>query len=142
MHIPVLLTGFIAGPLYGLLAGFLTPALSSLLTGMPPISPVPILFLMMFELPVYGLISGYLFEKKRMNMFLSLITAMLFGRLTYGLGIIVLSNIFMMNIPNGITVWGAVVSGLPGIILQIVLIPLIVQILEKRGSLNEGYRKS
>lgn len=75
-------------------------------------------------------------------MFLSLITAMLFGRLTYGLGIIVLSNIFMMNIPNGITVWGAVVSGLPGIILQIVLIPLIVQILEKRGSLNEGYRKS
>jgi niacin transporter len=96
----------------------------------------------MFELPIYGLISGYLFEKKRINTFVSLIIAMLFGRLSYGLGIIVLSNVFMMNIPPAITVWSAIVSGLPGIILQIVLIPLTVKILEKRGSLNEGYRKS
>jgi niacin transporter len=142
MHIPVLLTGFIVGPFYGFLAGLLTPALSSLLTGMPPISPVPILFLMMFELPIYGLISGYLFERKRMNIFVSLMIAMFFGRLSYGLGIIFLSNVFMMNIPPAITVWSAIVSGLPGIILQIVLIPLTVKILEKRGSLNERYKKS
>jgi niacin transporter len=141
MHIPVLLTGFIVGPLYGFLAGLLTPALSSLLTGMPPVSP-PILFLMMFELPIYGLISGFLYNKNKLNMFLSLITAMLLGRLSYGLGIIVLSKIFMLSIPKGITVWGAVVTGLPGIILQIVLIPLTVKILEKRGLLNERYRKS
>jgi niacin transporter len=68
--------------------------------------------------------------------------AMFFGRLSYGLGIIFLSNVFMMNIPPAITVWSAIVSGLPGIILQIVLIPLTVKILEKRGSLNERYKKS
>jgi len=142
MHIPVLLTGFLVGPFYGVIAGFLTPVLSSLLTGMPPISPVPILFLMMFELPIYGLVSGFMFEKKRMNMFFSLITAMILGRLSYGLGIILLSKVFMLNIPPAITVWSAIATGLPGIILQIVLIPLIIKILERRGLLNEGYRKS
>ncbi|MGM0641547.1 MAG: ECF transporter S component [Thermotogota bacterium] len=141
MHIPVLLTGFIVGPFYGIIAGLLTPVLSSLLTGMPPVSP-PILFLMMFELPIYGLVAGFLFERKRANVFVSLIGAMILGRLSYGLGIIVLSKIFMLNIPAAIGVGSAFVSGLPGIALQIVLIPLTVKILEKRGFLNEGYRKS
>ena len=141
MHIPVLLTGFIVGPFYGIIAGLMTPVLSSLMTGMPPVSP-PILFLMMFELPIYGLVAGFLFERRKANVFISLIGAMILGRLSYGLGIIVLSKIFMLNIPPAIGVGSAFVSGLPGIALQIVLIPLTVKLLEKRGFLNEGYRES
>ena len=141
MHIPVLLTGFIVGPFYGIIAGLMTPVLSSLMTGMPPVSP-PILLLMMFELPIYGLVAGFLFERKRKNVFISLISAMVLGRLSYGLGIIILSKIFMLNIPPAIGVGSAFISGLPGIALQIVLIPLTVKILEKRGFLNEGYGKS
>ena len=61
MHIPVLIGGFLLGPLYGGLVGLLTPILSGFMTGMPPL--VPVMPIMAFELCAYGVISGFLFEK-------------------------------------------------------------------------------
>ena len=136
MHIPVLLAGFVAGPIVGVITGFLTPILSFLLTGMPG---VPMLYLMLFELSAYGLFTGLFYQKLKLNVFISLVCGMLAGRVFYGLAIIILNQIFAMNLPKQITVIGAVVSGVPGIILQLLFVPAIILILE-RGRLIESNR--
>ena len=59
MHIPVFICGLICGWHYGLLCGIAGPAISSALTGMPPIAHLPS---MMAELAVYGIISGLMIK--------------------------------------------------------------------------------
>ncbi len=125
MHIPVLLAGFLVGPWSGLLVGLIAPGLSHLLTGMPPTYAVP---LMSLELPMYGLIAGLTYNKMRMNVLLSLILAMVMGRVMFGLGLFVLG--MFMDLPYTATQFfatgGAIVSGLPGIVIQLALIPVVV----------------
>lgn len=131
MHIPVLLAGFLVGPQAGILVGLLAPGLSHLLTGMPPTYAVP---LMSLELPMYGLVAGLAYRRLRLNLYLSLIVAMLVGRLMFGLGLFVLG--MFMDLPYTAAVFfstgGAVWSGLPGIIAQIVIVPLIVAAVRRR----------
>ena len=86
MHIPVLLCGLVCGPVYGLACGILAPLLSSLITSMPPMAMLPS---MICELAVYGLVAGILIRviKTRYNianLYLSLLGAMLIGRVIYG----------------------------------------------------------
>ena len=57
MHIPVLLCGLICGWPFGLLCGLAGPALSSVITGMPPAATLPS---MMIECAIYGCIAGLL----------------------------------------------------------------------------------
>ena len=63
MHIPALLTGYISGPMYGLLVGFVMPLFRSMIFGMPPMFPTAVA--MAFELATYGFIAGLLY--RRMN---------------------------------------------------------------------------
>ncbi len=125
MHLPVLLAGFLVGPVSGLLVGLIAPALSYLLTGMPPTYAVP---LMTLELPIYGLIAGLCYQRLRMNIYVTLLLAMIVGRLMFALGLLVLG--MFMDLPYTATVFfsasGAIATGLPGIAAQIVLVPLIV----------------
>ena len=127
MHIPVLLAGFYLGGLYGLFVGFLTPLLSHFVTGMPPLSPVPMLIIMMFELSAYGFIAGILFTKTR-RIFSSLIASMVGGRIVAGGVVWLLVNLFEFGQLGAPIVFisGAVVTGLPGIVLQLFLIPILV----------------
>ena len=125
MHIPVLLCGLLCGPWYGLACGILAPVLSSTLTGMPPAAILPS---MIVELAVYGLVSG-LMKKATKNNIISLVTAMLAGRIVSGL-----AKAFIFNAGSyGIKAWvtGSFVTALPGIIIQIVLIPIIMIALER-----------
>ncbi|MCX6836100.1 MAG: ECF transporter S component [candidate division Zixibacteria bacterium] len=125
MHLPVLLAGFLVGPVSGLVVGLLAPALSHLITGMPPSYAVP---LMSLELPLYGLVAGLAYNRLRLNVYIALLAAMIVGRLMFALGLIVLG--FFMDLPYTATVFlsttGPLVAGLPGIAIQIVLIPIIV----------------
>ena len=131
MHIPVLLSGLLCGPLYGLAAGLLTPLLSSFITGMPPVAYLPS---MLCELAVYGLVAGLLihFIKTKSsiaNIYIALIGAMMCGRLVYGL----LNAVIFRAGEYSMVVWltSAFVTSLPGIIIQLVVIPLIVIALRK-----------
>jgi len=138
MHIPVLLCGYICGGLWGFVVGVIAPLLRSLTLGMPPLFPKALS--MAFELAVYGLISGMLYRmlpKKKVYIFVSLIAAMLAGRVVWGI-----VQYFCMGLNASkfgfAEFWaGAVVNALPGIILQLVLMPLIIVILEKAGILNK-----
>ena len=129
MHIPVLLAGFLVGPITGLYVGILAPILSHLFTGMPP--AVPMLPIMIFELATYGLIAGILYNRLGISLFISLIGTMLAGRIVYG--IIVYCLIIFFNIKMQgpiIAVIAAVKTGTIGIIIQIIVIPVIVKLLE------------
>ena len=131
MHIPVLVSGFLVGPIYGLIAGILTPLLSHLLFSMPP---VPVLPSMLCELAVYGLTTGifyrlFKFENEMVNIYASLICAMLCGRITYG----ILNALVFRAGQYNLNAWlsAAFVTAIPGIIIQLVLIPILVRILKR-----------
>ena len=126
MHIPVLLCGFFCGPLFGTLCGLILPFLNSILTGMPVLYPMAPL--MTCELASYGLISGLLynsFRKKRIiATYVSLISAMLGGRIIFGI-----AAWFMLYFDadaGKFSVITSTITGLPGIIIQLILIPIIV----------------
>jgi uncharacterized membrane protein len=127
MHIPVLLCGLVCGIAYGAIAGLVSPLLSFLIFSMPPPLVLP---LMMLELPVYGLSAGLLYKKLKLPLFVSLPAAMIAGRIAYALmfWFLLLGN--TAPFAPGTTVWAAVsmavVTGLPGIVIQLVLIPLLI----------------
>ncbi|QSX06179.1 ECF transporter S component [Sedimentibacter sp. zth1] len=134
MHIPVLLCGFICGWKYGLICGIITPLLSSVLTGMPPIFPIGAS--MSFELLTYGLLCGLLYKTLHKNIYVSLISAMLGGRIVSGI-----ANTIFMGVagkPYGFSIFitSAFIKSLPGIIIQIILIPLLIIALQKTGQLK------
>lgn len=138
MHLPILLCGFILGSRYGLIVGFITPLLSSILTGMPPIYPVALA--MAFELSAYGFICGYLYHKRRWNVIPSLVSAMLVGRVVSGIASYLLITFGGKQFILKMFLTGSFVRSIWGIVIQLILIPIIIKALEKsmgRISLNE-----
>ena len=135
MHIPVLLGGFVLGPAYGLLLGVLTPLVRSVLFNSPTMFPSAIS--MVFELGAYGFFSGLIYWglfKRNNNLvciYTSLIFAMLLGRVIYGIFKIVLSFIQMNEYTLALFISGAFLNAIPGIILQLVLIPILVKVINK-----------
>lgn len=134
MHIPVLLAGFLCGPWWAAAVGAVAPLLRFALFGMPPLFPTGAA--MCFELAAYGLISGLLYArlpKRPRNIYVSLITAMLAGRIVWGCAMALL-----LSGGNAPFTWAAFLAGaflnaVPGIIIHILLIPLIVLALRKAG---------
>lgn len=130
MHIPVLIGGIFLGPIEGMIIGIVTPILSSALTGMPV--SFPMLPIMIFELAAYGLVSGLASKKLNLNEYASLIIAMIDGRITAGAAVFVLGRFFGYQGAGPITfVKGAILTGLPGLAIQIVFIPILVKLLKK-----------
>lgn len=132
MHLPVLVAGFLCGPVWAMAIGFIAPSLRFLLFHMPPIFPVG--FAMSFELATYGLISGLLYEKlpkKTVNIYVSLIAAMIAGRIVWGIVMALVSGASGATFTWELFLTQAFTTAIPGIILQIVLVPLIVIALRK-----------
>ncbi len=126
MHIPVLLSGFDLGGFSGLMTGVLTPLINHLITGMPPLAPIPMAVIMMFELGAYGLLAGVVFQKTS-SIWGALISSMVGGRIVAGLTVWVLILAFgfeQLDYPLAF-VGGAVFTGLPGIALHLFVIPLL-----------------
>lgn len=130
MHIPVLLGGMILSPIFALLVGVLTPIVSNLLTSMPPL--MPMLPIMIVELGLYGLVASILRKKLNLNVFISLIISMIIGRIGAGLVVYVMTSVFAVQFAPPIAfVIGGISKGIPGIIIQLIFIPIIVKAVEK-----------
>jgi len=123
MHIPVLLAAFYVNPIYAFSIGFLAPLLNSILTGMPVLYPIAII--MSFELGAYGLITAIIYKKS--NLLLALISGMIGGRVVAGLVVFILQSSFGLKMNPLLYLKGAVITGMPGIVIQIVLIPVIAK---------------
>ena len=137
MHIPVLVCGFVCGWRYGLLVGFITPLLRSFIFTMPIMFPSAVS--MAFELATYGAIVGilyYILRSSKLRIYLSLLVAMFTGRLVWGVVMIILSGINKSTFSWQMFVGSALLNAIPGIILQLVLIPILIFTLEKAGVMN------
>ncbi len=129
MHIPVLLCGFLCGGGWGAAVGFTAPLLRHVLFSMPP---APGCYSMALELAVYGLVVGLLYKrlgKGVKSIYFSLICAMVAGRVVWGLAQVVILG--LGSFPFSAFVAGALTSAIPGIVLQLVFIPLLVGALDK-----------
>ena len=133
MHIPVLLCAFLCGPYYAAMIGALLPLMRSLVFSMPVFYPNAVA--MAIELLSYGFICGLvysLFKKKNiMSIYISLISAMLLGRAVWGVVTAILMGLSGNPIGFAYFIDRAFVTGIPGIVLQLILIPIIVAIVEK-----------
>lgn len=130
MHIPVLLCGFFCGAPWGLAVGFVAPILRSFVLGMPPMFPTAIC--MAFELATYGFVAGLLHNKlpkTKGYVYVSLLIAMIIGRLVWGLAMLACMGFDASKFGFAAFVSGAITTAIPGIILQIALIPILVIIL-------------
>ena len=141
MHIPVLLCGLICGWSYGLLCGLAGPALSALLTGMPPAAVLPG---MMVECGVYGLAAGLLMQlvrTKRLyaDLYISLVAAMLLGRVVSGAAKALIFSSGSYSMASWVA--GSFVTALPGIIIQLALLPSIVYALMRARLIPQRYPK-
>lgn len=127
MHIPVLLCGFICGGIPAMIVGAIAPLLRFVLFGMPPIFPTGVA--MCFELAAYGMLSGILyraFPRKVPYIYLSLIIAMICGRLVWGAVRVILMGLGASAFSWAAFLSGAVTGAVPGIVLHIALIPILV----------------
>lgn len=127
MHLPVLVGGLLLGPVYGLIIGMLAPILNFFLTNMPP---VPMLYIMIFELGAYGFFTGFLYKKSN-RLFISLLASLLIGRIVAAIIVFILVQT-MTGFDANPLVWftGSFVKSFPGIAIQLILVPLIVSRIE------------
>lgn len=132
MHLPVLICGFVCGWQWGLAVGFVAPLLRSLTLHMPPVFPSAIA--MAFELAAYGAMTGIMYKylpKKNYCIYIALIIAMVAGRFIWGAARFVLAFFDAKKFGLAAFWAGAVTSAIPGIILQIAVVPPIIMSVNK-----------
>lgn len=131
MHLPVFLCGLVCGWKYGAAVGLILPLLRSLIFGMPPLFPTAVA--MAVELEIYGLVSGFIFgrmqNKNILSVYISMLPAMILGRGVWGV-----VQFFLLGLTGSSFTWkmffaGAVGNAVPGIILQLVLVPAVMAVL-------------
>ncbi len=133
MHVPILLCGLICGPIHGFAVGIVAAPLRFILFGMPQ---MPNVLYMTTELAVYGLFSGLFHQilpKRKFSLYLSLILSMIGGRVAYALIFIIinLSNAKSLEALTMPIISATILTAWPGMIIQIVLIPTLLIVLEK-----------
>lgn len=131
MHLPVLLCGFICGPVWGLAVGFIVPLLRSLILGMPHLFPNAVC--MAFELAAYGLVAGLMHNflpRKKPYIYCSLLIAMIVGRIIWGAAMFICLGAGGGSFTFAAFIAGAITNAIPGIIVQIILIPILVMVLD------------
>ena len=133
MHLPVMLCGFAAGPLWGAAVGLIAPVMRHLVFHMPP---YPSFVAMAFELAAYGLVCGLLYRvlpRKKGRIYAALLPAMVLGRALSGLVMGLLLHLAGKPYPFAVFFAACVTQSVPGMILQLILLPVLVVALERGG---------
>ena len=133
MHIPVLLAGFLCGPWWAMAVGFIAPPLRHVLFHIPA---YPTFVAMAFELATYGLVCGLLYRKlprKTPYLYVTLIAAMIVGRIVSGLANVVLYSLGAKEGTYTLAMFLSAhfIKAWPALILHIVLIPVLVLALQR-----------
>ena len=145
MHIPVLLCGLICGWQYGFAVGFILPLLRGAVFGMPALFPNGVV--MAFELATYGAVAGLLYSRSRwqcvVSLYKCLIGAMVTGRIVWGIAMMLISGVTGNAFTWQLFMAGALINALPGIIIQLILIPAVMIALNRAGlvKFRKGQKK-
>lgn len=135
MLLPIAMCGFLTGARVAVAVGVTAPLVSSVLTGMPPMYP-PIAAIMCGEGLILGGLTSVLYQRVKLNVWVSLAAAACAERLFVAFATLLVSRWF--GLPERFFSWAAAVYGLPGIALQFAIIPATVKLLEKRmGGVRE-----
>lgn len=134
MHLPILLVGLIAGPYAGAIAGLLSPLVSFGLTAMPGPAMLPF---MMIELCMYGLFAGLL-RNTKMPTIAKVLLAQVGGRAVRAAAILVSVYLLGNAAIHTAVIWNSIIAGIPGLILQWILLPLLVYRIERGGNYETG----
>lgn len=130
MHLPIILVGLLAGPYAGAIAGAFGPLVSFALSGMPGLAMLPF---MVIELAAYGLIAGLL-RTANMPTIAKVLLVQVGGRVVRAAAILFAVGVLGNATVAVATIWMSVLAGLPGLILQWGLIPLIMFWVEHRAA--------
>lgn len=134
MHLTVLLCSVICGWKYGLVVGFILPFLRSIIFSMPSIYPNAVW--MSAELATYGFLIGFMYHKFLQKqiwwLYCCMIITMIAGRIVWGI-----TKACLLGLGGEVfTFSGFIVGGfldaIPGIIIQLILIPVIISVLERK----------
>lgn len=139
MHLPVLLAGLIVGAKHALLIGAIVPIARYFIFGMPVLFPMGAS--MALELATYGLVIGIIYgmflNRNIVTLYTSLVIAMLAGRIVWGVSMAIFMGIQGGSFSMEAFVTGAFVTAIPGIILQLVLIPIVMIALKKARLIHD-----
>lgn len=135
MHIPVLLAGFLCGLPYATFCGVVLPFLNFAITAKPPIYPTGIS--MALELGTYGLLTALLYKLTKGKIYISLIGGMLGGRIVMGIANTILLGLDGKAYSFSVFIADGFINALPGIGIQLVIIPAIIYAL-KKANLTEA----
>lgn len=127
MHLPILLCGFVCGWQYGLVAGVVTPLLRSFLFAAPPLFPIAAA--MAFELGTYGFLTGVMsriLPRKVWSIYVALFMAMIGGRVVWGIVKMCFAGMTKTTFTYGMFLAGAFTEAIPGIVIQVVIVPVLV----------------
>lgn len=136
MHLPIFLCGFLCGPVWGATVGFVAPVLRSITLGMPPSMVIAIP--MSFEMAAYGGICGGIFlllRKKNLatlpSLYAALIPSLILGRLVYAVAKAAIT-LSALHLPGLLPyVVESIVTSLPGVMVQLILVPGVVLAVER-----------
>ena len=135
LHLPALICGFVCGWPWGLAVGFVLPMARSVLFGMPPM--IPTALCMAFEMAAYGAVAGLVYRRlprRPSGVYIALIASMLAGRVVWGIASWAIYALLTPN-PFGIAAFwmGGFVNAWPGMVVQVIVVPLIIFAIEKHG---------
>lgn len=136
MHLPVLIGAMLLGPLSGMLIAMISVVVGAMM-GMPP---MPMAIFMFFELSTYGLVAGYLYKNRKVPMMVSLVAAMIAGRVASLAVVQIFLNVFGAQLPPVFGTLGMFAAGVPGMVLQLVLVPSVLLVLQRAHiSMEDAY---
>lgn len=119
-----------------MIAGVSLPLVTFIMTGMPILFPIGVS--MVFELATYGILIALMYKRSNENIFVSLIVALITGRIVYGIAASVFFSFTTIPFGMSIYVTSTVVTAFPGIIIQLIFIPLLWKTL-KTNTLRKSF---
>lgn len=133
MHLPVLLCGYVCGPIFGMAVGLTAPILRSMLFAAPPMLPTACA--MAVELCAYAGFCGLLYRvlpQKLPYIYASLVVSLILGRIVWGIASVVFYALNGGAFSWELFVSGAFATAIPGIILQLIVIPPLVLLAQNK----------
>jgi niacin transporter len=129
MYLPVMLGSMLLLRHYALSTAIISPLVSWLLTGMPPLAP-PVLPVMLIELSTVSIVISTLRVHHKKSVLTALISAIVIDRLILLIIALLIAPLFGVN--SKYFSIALVMSGIPGIILQLIVIPLSIRFIEDK----------
>jgi hypothetical protein len=129
MFLPIVMGSVLLPPSLAISIAFLTPTVSFLFTGMPPIYP-PILPVVMVELILVSFVVSFLYFKKNVSIWLTLIIALGIDRIALFIFVFVIAP--FIELPKEIFSLAAVIYGFPGIMLILAVVPMTLRFLKQK----------